>query len=44
VGVTCEHCPIKDCDVRVCEATELQKVAKNETIANTVQQIINDYS
>ncbi|NLP56733.1 helix-turn-helix transcriptional regulator [Lutibacter sp. B1] len=44
VGVTCEHCPIKDCDVRVCEATELQKVAENETIANTVQQIINDYS
>ena len=44
VGVTCERCPISDCDVRVCEAIELQKMAKNEEIAKTVQQILNDFS
>ena len=44
VGVTCERCPINDCEVRVCEPTELQKIAKNEEIAKTVQQLITDYS
>jgi hypothetical protein len=44
VGVTCERCPITDCEVRATEATELQKKAKNESIANTVRQIINEYS
>ncbi|MBK5209743.1 MAG: helix-turn-helix domain-containing protein [Flavobacteriaceae bacterium] len=44
VGVTCERCPISDCDVRVVEAIELQKIAKNEEISKTVQQILTDYS
>jgi len=44
VGVTCERCPIADCDVRVVEAIELQKIAKNEEISNTVQQLIKDHS
>ncbi|MFZ2283276.1 MAG: short-chain fatty acyl-CoA regulator family protein [Lutibacter sp.] len=44
VGVTCERCPITDCEVRVCEPTELQKIAKNEEIAKTVQQLLSDFS
>lgn len=44
VGVTCERCPRTDCEVRCCEPIVLQKAAKNEAIANTVQQLINDYS
>jgi len=44
VGVTCERCPITNCEVRVCEPTELQKIAKNEEIAKTVQQLLTDYS
>lgn len=44
VGVTCERCPITSCEVRVCEAIELQKKAENEAIAKTVQQIIKDFS
>ncbi len=44
VGVTCERCPIADCDVRVAEAIELQKIAKNEEISKTVQQLLTDYS
>lgn len=44
VGVTCERCPIVDCDVRACEPVELQKIVKNEEIAKTVQQLLTDYS
>ena len=44
VGVTCERCPILDCEVRFCEAVELQKKAEHDAIANTVQQIIKDHS
>ncbi|MFZ3273841.1 MAG: DNA-binding protein, partial [Lutibacter sp.] len=44
VGVTCERCPITDCEARVCEPIELQKMAKNEEIAKTVQQLLADYS
>jgi hypothetical protein len=44
VGVTCERCPILNCEVRVCDATELQKKSENDAIAKTVQQIFKDYS
>ena len=44
VGVTCERCPRTDCEVRCSEPIVLQKAAKDEAIAKTVQQIMNDYS
>ncbi|MDP6921931.1 MAG: helix-turn-helix domain-containing protein [Lutibacter sp.] len=44
VGVTCERCPIPDCEVRFCEATELEKKAKNNAIAHKVNQLMADFS
>ena len=44
VGVTCERCPIADCEVRLCEATELQKTAANDIIAQAVNKIMSYYS
>ncbi len=42
--MTCERCPIADCEVRLCEATELQKTAANDIIAQAVNKIMSDYS
>ena len=44
VGVTCERCPIQNCEVRFCDAVELEKQAINDIIAITVEQIMKDYS
>ncbi len=44
VGVTCERCPRKDCEVRFCDAIELEKLATDKAIENIVLQIQNDYS
>lgn len=44
VGVTCERCPIKNYEVRFCDATELEKQAENKAIENMVKQIQQDFS
>jgi len=44
VGVTCERCPITDCEERVNEATELIKAAKHTEIENAVKKITQKFS
>ncbi|GGW71051.1 hypothetical protein DFQ11_10715 [Winogradskyella epiphytica] len=39
VGVTCEHCPIKDCELRQVPAIALEKIAKNEKIESIVEEL-----
>jgi hypothetical protein len=43
VGVTCETCSVKNCDVRVAEPIKLEKRNRHKEIANTVDKIINSY-
>jgi len=39
VGVTCERCAIKDCNVRKAPALALEKAAKNKKIENIVEEL-----
>ncbi|MFP2997581.1 XRE family transcriptional regulator [Spongiivirga sp. MCCC 1A20706] len=44
VGVTCERCPVKDCDVRVASASLYEKRIKNEKIEEVVSDIFKKYN
>jgi transcriptional regulator with XRE-family HTH domain len=44
VGVTCERCSIKDCEVRQTPARILDKVAKNEKIERIVEDLNTKFS
>ena len=44
VGVTCETCSVKNCEVRVAEPIKLEKRNRHKEIANTVDKIIKSYS
>lgn len=40
VGVTCERCPVQNCDVRASEPTVLQKEAMNTELERRVRKLI----
>ncbi len=44
VGVTCERCSIKDCDVRQVEPKVLKRSEKDKTIAATVSELQKKFS
>ncbi len=44
VGVTCEHCAIKDCDVRQAQASALKAKYKEAKTADIVERISEKYS
>jgi hypothetical protein len=44
VGVTCERCAIKDCNVRQAQPVFITSVLKDEEIANVVSQLQKKYS
>ena len=44
VGVTCETCPVKNCNERVAKPIKLERQEKHQEIADTVDNIINSYS
>ena len=44
VGVTCEHCVIKDCKVRQAPAIGLDKIAKNKKIEMIVEELNNKFA
>ncbi|TYP98117.1 hypothetical protein C7447_103287 [Tenacibaculum adriaticum] len=44
VGVTCETCSVKNCSDRAAEPWRIQKEQQNESIANSVDKIINTYT
>ena len=39
VGVTCERCAIKDCELRQAPAIELNKSANNKKIQEIVEEL-----
>lgn len=44
VGVTCERCPISDCNERVSEAIELIKATKHAEIEKAVMEVMQKFS
>ena len=44
VGITCERCSIKDCNVRQSPATALDKIDKNKKIENIVEVLSDKFS
>ncbi|CAM1371368.1 helix-turn-helix domain-containing protein [Tenacibaculum xiamenense] len=44
VGITCETCSVKNCDVRVAEPSRLERQLEYENIDKTVTEILNNYS